>query len=411
MSLVIDHGEERIVDAPFCGTSQTTEPGPSVEAPTGSNAATGYVLVPIGLLRPHDDNSLLWEEEPIDDLLVAIKKSGYLSPLIVMMNYNKEGDFDGTYTILGGHRRFRAACTLGYSSVMCKAIHPGDSELSALGVLWADNATCRTMTAADKLRAGIILFQRVPEGENKAHVMASTCGMSYDTAEKIMNAAAKVMRAMEENPEQADNIQKGALELAKAHGISKVSNEFSGQKYDNNHKGRGAPPIEGPRQETRWHSEHEYREAFESTNAGRDISMGVTYVDGAQIKNAIDEIARDNSEFVDWTDKNGELLIEPERQDLPLALPLPDQPGESLILECFKNLIKSLPVDHQDALSTLAAPVNLRELWKAIGYDPPDAVKDWKLPDLQTVDGLSPDAILRKMGVKEDVVNQLLIGG
>lgn len=389
MSLVLDQGEEQIVDVPFCGTATVIEAEDPAETPVGSNAATGYVLVPLECLRPHPDNNLLWEDEPIDDLLVAIQKSGYLSPLIVMMNYDKEGNFDGTYTILGGHRRFRAACTLGYMSVMCKTINPGDSELSALGVLWSDNATCRTMTAADKLRAGIILFQRVPEGGNKAQVLAQTCGMSYDTAEKIMNAAAKVMRAMEENPEQADNIQKDALELAKTHGISKVSNEFKDQSY-NHGGGRSAPPKEKP-EPTRWLSENEYNETLEATAVDDSRPRGVNYFNGIareEVQKAIDE----------------------QNESLPMVVES-EAPDDNLIWKCFKNLIKSLPVDHQEVLSTLAAPVNLRELWRAIGYNPPDSVKDWKLSDLQTTDGFKPDTNLKRMGVKEDVVTQLLIGG
>ena len=105
-----------------------------------------YIMV--GELKPHPENETIYgNEEDITDLIPIIEAQGILDPLVITDNN----------VIISGHRRWKVAMHLGYSTVPCILRHYESSE-EELAELLSLNVN-RIKTNEQKTREGIALVE------------------------------------------------------------------------------------------------------------------------------------------------------------------------------------------------------------------------------------------------------------
>jgi hypothetical protein len=114
---------------------------------SGITMAEGIIQVAINKLKPHHKTELIYGlNEDVSDLITLIEaREKIIRSLIVKENY----------TIISGHRRWKAAKELGYSTVPCE-IASYDSEDAGLADLILHNVD-REKTLAQKTREGMTL--------------------------------------------------------------------------------------------------------------------------------------------------------------------------------------------------------------------------------------------------------------
>jgi ParB family chromosome partitioning protein len=85
--------------------------------------------VEISKLKPHPKNFEVYGQEEVSDLIKSLTDHGMKNPIIV----NKE------FTIISGHRRYKAALELGWEEVPY-IVREFNSSLDELETLVLDNA-------------------------------------------------------------------------------------------------------------------------------------------------------------------------------------------------------------------------------------------------------------------------------
>lgn len=114
----------------------------------GITMVEGMILVEIDKLKPHPQNELIYEDEDVSDLVTQIEAFGKIVEPIKIKD---------DYTIISGHRRWKAAKELKYMIVPCEVVSfdSPEEELAAL-VLYNYK---RVKTNEQKAREGIALFE------------------------------------------------------------------------------------------------------------------------------------------------------------------------------------------------------------------------------------------------------------
>jgi ParB family chromosome partitioning protein len=126
--------------------------------------------VEISKLKPHPKNFEVYGQEEVTELADSISKHGLKNPIIV----NKE------FTIISGHRRYKAALELGWKEVPY-IIREFNSPFDELETLVLDNAYRSQKTEAQKTREGMILEEVIAE-RAKARKLAT---QNNNTAKEI----------------------------------------------------------------------------------------------------------------------------------------------------------------------------------------------------------------------------------
>lgn len=114
----------------------------------GITTAEGIIFVEVDKLKPHPQNELIYGDEDVSDLITQIEAFGKIVEPIKIK---------GDYTIISGHRRWKAARELSYEKVPCEIVNfdSPEEELAAL-VLYNYK---RVKTNEQKAREGIALFE------------------------------------------------------------------------------------------------------------------------------------------------------------------------------------------------------------------------------------------------------------
>lgn len=114
----------------------------------GIKMAEGIVFVEVDKLKPHPKNELIYGDEDVSDLITQIEAFGKIVEPIKIKD---------DYTIISGHRRWKAAKELNYTKVPCEVVRfdSSEEELAAL-VLYNSK---RVKTNEQKAREGIALFE------------------------------------------------------------------------------------------------------------------------------------------------------------------------------------------------------------------------------------------------------------
>lgn len=107
---------------------------------------TGLTYLKTEELKERENYFKPLEGEDFNCLVESIRECGILHPLVVRK------DEDGTYTILAGHNRWRAAKKLGLEVVPCNVVDPHDpnAEMIQVGAMFDTNLFKRELNRAEK---------------------------------------------------------------------------------------------------------------------------------------------------------------------------------------------------------------------------------------------------------------------
>ncbi|HLP91539.1 MAG TPA: ParB N-terminal domain-containing protein [Nostocaceae cyanobacterium] len=136
-------------------------------------------------LKKHPFNPLIYgENEPVDDLVLAIKESGHVDPLIVCPDPEEEGKF----LLLAGNRRNDALLIIGFIDLPCEIIYPKDRdhEKALLGIL---NAS-REPNIEQRVRAGMAM----EEGEKAKALERQRRGVKGESEGTVRDKIAKIVK-------------------------------------------------------------------------------------------------------------------------------------------------------------------------------------------------------------------------
>lgn len=107
---------------------------------------TGLTYLKTEELQERENYFKPLEGEDFNCLVESIRECGILHPLVVRK------DEDGTYTILAGHNRWRAARKIGLKDVPCIVIDPdaSNAEMIQIGAMFDTNLFKRELNRAEK---------------------------------------------------------------------------------------------------------------------------------------------------------------------------------------------------------------------------------------------------------------------
>lgn len=118
----------------------------------GITMVEGIIFVEVDKLKPHPQNELIYGDDDVSDLVAQINVLGKIVEPIKIKD---------DYTIISGHRRWKAAKELNYEKVPCEVVRFDSSE-EELAVLVLYNSK-RVKTNEQKAREGIALFNTLSE--------------------------------------------------------------------------------------------------------------------------------------------------------------------------------------------------------------------------------------------------------
>lgn len=149
--------------------------------------------VKIELLKEHPLNQTIYgnDEEQFQELVERIKESGWINSIII----NKE------FTILAGHRRYKAAKLLGYDSIDCEMVRVNpDQELEIL----LNSNLYREKTNVQKLKEAEFYYQIESRKARERQLSGTTLSPSRDqgrtdeiVADKVGMSRTSLRRAQE----------------------------------------------------------------------------------------------------------------------------------------------------------------------------------------------------------------------
>ena len=297
------------------------------------------VVLETSRLVIHPVNNVIWGEEEIEGLSDSIIATRHITPLWV----HDEKDPEGRFVVLGGSRRLEACRRAKIEQVPC-TVSCGLTEDEKLTAIFADNFQNRTITTATRIKAALIVCQKMAKGTSRALTLAKTTGMSFSLASKYILGADEILEKAYEDPETAERFIESKIEQIATSGLL-----------------FGKRPSLGKRPPTKW------------------IPPNVKL----PIKNP-----------ASTTESARPLPPEPKHKD-PLW-------------ENYSSIVGSFPPAHAEVLGSLTSPVNLRVFWTALGYNSPPGLENWSFRDLKTVHNKSPEEILRMLGVPESKISELL---
>ena len=110
--------------------SDTEEAYENARTETGENALAGATEVEVSEIfpNPHQPRKA-FDENALNDLANSIREHGIISPLVVNKNP------DGTYMIIAGERRYRAAMKAGLTKVPVIVKELGDKEIQEISLI------------------------------------------------------------------------------------------------------------------------------------------------------------------------------------------------------------------------------------------------------------------------------------
>lgn len=108
-----------------------------------SVSPAGVSWIHTSQLMPHPQNSVIYGDEDVTELIELIRQSGWVKPIIC----------NQSYTIISGHRRWKAALRLELESVLVE-VREFPDKLAELEALLLENAS-RFKTTEQKVREGL----------------------------------------------------------------------------------------------------------------------------------------------------------------------------------------------------------------------------------------------------------------
>jgi ParB family chromosome partitioning protein len=95
----------------------------------GKEGVDGFELVPIGQIKPNEDQPReIFSEEALGELAQSIREKGILQPIVVKKKESRPGE-SAAYELVCGERRLRAAALCGLERVPCVVREVAQSDL------------------------------------------------------------------------------------------------------------------------------------------------------------------------------------------------------------------------------------------------------------------------------------------
>lgn len=203
---------------------------PKTEGNNGKPPAEGFQRIPLAYLKPNPNQPRKdWAEEAeqkdaegkteLDRLAESIKEEGILQPLIVTP------DKDGTFTIVCGERRFKAAQKVGLKDAPC-IVRLDLSETDMLELALTENIQRRSLKPVDEARAYKALMEK--------------CGYSMKAlAKKLGVSGASItykLSLLNLTPELQTAVNRGQMTPTDARFVGQEVNRITGPNKDEHKK-------------------------------------------------------------------------------------------------------------------------------------------------------------------------------
>lgn len=203
---------------------------PKTEGNNGKPPAEGFQRIPLDHLKPNPNQPRKdWAEEAeqkdaegktdLDRLAESIKEEGILQPLIVTP------DKDGTFTIVCGERRFKAAQKVGLKDAPC-IVRLDLSETDMLELALTENIQRRSLKPVDEARAYKALMDK--------------CGYSMKAlAKKLGVSGASItykLSLLNLTPELQTAVNRGQMSPTDARFVGQEVNRINGPNKDEHKK-------------------------------------------------------------------------------------------------------------------------------------------------------------------------------
>ncbi|MBX7222220.1 MAG: ParB/RepB/Spo0J family partition protein [Blastocatellia bacterium] len=142
-----------------------------------SQAGEMLLRVPVTQIRTNPQQSrTIFDEAKLEELAASIQTQGIVEPLV-----GRE-EADGSYTLIAGERRLRAALKLGLADVPLVLRQVADNELFELGLI--ENIQRENLHPVDEARSCALLVER-SGGQKEA---AARLGMKRSSLANIVRA-------------------------------------------------------------------------------------------------------------------------------------------------------------------------------------------------------------------------------
>jgi ParB/RepB/Spo0J family partition protein len=157
------------------------------------------LTMPLGALREHPLNGKIYFTDEADDkeLRDSIERDGIIHPIVI----TKEGK------ILSGHRRYKAAITLGLHEVPILYCDPGMNNDDEIQYLITSNMY-RAKSMEEKVREGQqlkdVLARKGEKSRDSIGKALDMSGRTFSKAEKVVEAIDAIK---ESDPEQAEHLR------------------------------------------------------------------------------------------------------------------------------------------------------------------------------------------------------------
>jgi hypothetical protein len=165
-------------------------------------------------LKPHLKNSEMWGELDVANLVESIKETNRITPILVS---HRE---DGSFVVLGGHRRLKAANELEWEEIDCE-VHFGLTEQQEEDLMFLDNAANRIMDGDIRLKAAMCLLRGKTGTQKQAtEKLAKLMGIKFDAAQKVIQTAKSINDSLNqiESQEERNATETEVLRVAKRNG-------------------------------------------------------------------------------------------------------------------------------------------------------------------------------------------------
>ena len=181
--------------AALLGEGDEEQATPTQEAPItgGSEAPSGIVDLPVGLVKPNPRQPRRgFEPAALEELATSIASIGVVQPVIVRK-------VEGSYELIAGERRWRAAQKAGYTVI--PAIVRNASDIESLELALVENVVRQQLNPVDEAYALRVLLEDLGVTQES---LASRVG-------KSRSAIANKMRLLELPGVIQESLASGAL--------------------------------------------------------------------------------------------------------------------------------------------------------------------------------------------------------
>ena len=228
------------------GETRREEPVPTQsERDAGLGVTNGLAILAVAQIVPHPDQPRRrFDEAALDELAASISQRGVIQPIVVRAMK------DGSYQLVAGERRWRAAQKAQLHEIPALVRELSDRDVMALALI--ENLQREDLNPIEEARA----YQRLAESESLTQ--AEIAGM----VDKSRSHVANLQRLLALPDPVIDMVERGELSMGHARALigvedgeaiaqAAVAGQMSVREVEKlvrrRTRGEGAPPVRRPR--------------------------------------------------------------------------------------------------------------------------------------------------------------------